>query len=38
MILVLKSGKVDEFGAFDALANRKGSTLGKMARVTDPAT
>ena len=35
MILVLKSGKVGEFDTFDALANRKGSILGKTARVTD---
>ena len=33
MILVLKSGEVDEFDKFDTLVNRKGSTLSEMARV-----
>ena len=32
MILVLKHGEVDEFDRFDALVNRKGSTLREMAR------
>ena len=32
-ILVLKSGGVEEFDKFDALVNRKGSTLGEMTRV-----
>ena len=35
MILVLKSGEVDEFDKFDTLVNRKGSTLGKMVQVAD---
>ena len=34
MILVLKNGEVDEFGSFDSLVNRKGSSLGEMARVS----
>ena len=34
MILVLKNGEVDGFDEFDSLVNEKGSTLGKMARVS----
>ena len=34
-ILVLKNGEVDEFDSFDALVNRKGSTLSEMARAAD---
>ena len=34
-ILVLKSGEVEEFDRFDALVNKKGSTLGEMAQVKD---
>ncbi|PFX28844.1 multidrug resistance-associated protein 4-like [Stylophora pistillata] len=34
MILVLKDGEVDEFDKFDSLVNKKGSTLGEMARIT----
>ena len=34
MILVLKDGEVDEFDKFDSLVNKKGSTLGEMARVS----
>ena len=33
MILVLKSGEVDEFDKFDTLVNGKGSTLSEIARV-----
>ena len=35
MILVLKSGEVDEFGEFDSLVNKKGSILAQMDRVSD---
>ena len=35
MILVLKNGEVDEFGNFDSLVKRKGSSLGEMVRVLD---
>ena len=35
MILVLKSGEVEEFDAFDTLLNREGSTLREMAQVAD---
>ena len=31
-ILVLKDGEIDEFDEFDSLVNKKGSTLGEMAR------
>ena len=34
MILVLKDGEVDEFDEFYSLVNKKGSTLGEMARVS----
>ena len=33
MILVLKNGEVEEFGRFEALVNKNGSTLSEMARV-----
>ena len=35
MVLVLKDGQVDEFDKFDALVNKKGGTLSKLARVAD---
>ena len=35
MILVLKSGEVDEFGKFDILVHREGGTLSEMSRVND---
>ena len=35
MILVLKSGEVDEFGRFDILVHREEGTLNEMSRVND---
>ena len=35
MILVLKSGEVDEFGKFDILVHREEGTLNEMSRVND---